>query len=130
MITKESIKSQQDVKIEKVEIPEWNDFIYVKSMSGKERDQFENEMYSRGENGEMVSNLENLRARMIVLTACDDKGNRIFKDADAEWLGEKNAAALNRIFNKANELSGFRKQDIDKLVKNSEGGQSDASTSE
>jgi len=128
MITRESLKQQKDIKIEKVEIPEWNSFVYVKSLTGKERDSFEDSMYT-GRSGEKV-NLKNLRARLVVLTMCNENGKRIFSDEDADWVGDKNAAALNRIFVKAQELSGLRQEDVERLVKNSNSAPGAESTSE
>lgn len=123
MITRDNIKEKVDLIIERVDIPEWNDFIFVRSITAEERDLFENSMYT-GQGDDRQENLKNLRARLVVLAACDEAGKRIFKDSDTEWLGRKNALAVNRIFQKAQELGGFKKEDIDTLTKNSKSGQS------
>lgn len=129
MISRDSLRKIWDMTIEKLDIPEWQDFVYVRSLTGEERDSFENSMFER-RGDDIKQNLNNLRARLVVLTACDDKGERIFSDADISWLGTRNARALERIFIKAQELSGLRKKDIEDMVKNSGKTQDASSISE
>ena len=116
-LSKEAILQQVDRKIEMVEVPEWGGVLYVRSLTGAERDQFEASIVER--NGRDVrTNLRNLRARLVVLAACDEKGEPIFTPDDAEVLGTKNAAALDRIFSVAQRLSGLRDNDVQELAEN------------
>jgi hypothetical protein len=46
-----------------------------------------------------------------------------------EALGKKSAAALNRVFEVAQRLSGITDDDVEELAKNSVGGPSDGSIS-
>jgi hypothetical protein len=62
-------------------------------------------------------NLDNVRARFAVLTICDADGVRLFTDSDAKQLGEKSAAALDRVFAVAQRLNGFSSSDVDELGK-------------
>jgi hypothetical protein len=43
----------------------------------------------------------------------------VFTDADIVALGAKNAAALNRLFEVAQRLSGLRGEDFEELLGNS-----------
>jgi hypothetical protein len=63
-------------------------------------------------------NLRNIRAKLVALTVVDEDGNRIFSDEDAEALGKKSAAALDRIFAVAQRLSGLRPEDVEELAGN------------
>ena len=63
-------------------------------------------------------NMQNVRARFAVLTICDDKGVRVFTDADAAELGKKSAAALDRVFAVAQRLNGFSQDDAEDLAGN------------
>ena len=129
MLDRKAILAKKDIKIEPVKVPEWGGSVFVKSLNGEERDDFENSMWEgRGE--DRKENMNNLRARFIVLVVCDEEGNRIFSDADAPAVGKKNAAILNKIFTVGQRLSGMTKEDVDALTKNSESGPSDVSTSE
>lgn len=129
MLNRDFIKEIKDFRIEKVEIPEWDDFVYVRSLTGTERDAFESSMYI-GKGDGRQENLKNIRARLVVLTACDENGVRIFEDKDVDWVGGKNANALDRIFIKAQELAGLRAEDVEKLAKNLESTQNEEFISE
>lgn len=117
VLTKNEILSQSDRAIEMVEAPEWGGVVFVRSLSGEERDQFEASIVER--NGRDVrTNLRNLRARLVVLAACDESGKPIFAPGDADALGAKNAAVLDRIFSVAQRLSGLRENDVQELAEN------------
>lgn len=122
MLTREQILSISDLKTQKVFVPEWNDFVYVRGLSGQERDQFEegNLVRDRDKKGAISYDvrLENARARLVVLTACDENGHRIFHDSDIEALGKKSASAITLLYNVAASLSGMTNEDLEDLLKN------------
>ena len=120
-LSKAKILAANDVKLEKVAVPEWGDDVFIKTLSGSERDAFE-EAYS-------TEKMRNFRPRFLVLTLCDDKGNRLFTDDEVNALGEKSAAVINRLFDKAWALNAFRSEDVDALGKGSETAPSASSTS-
>lgn len=120
-LNKAKILAANDTKLEKVHVPEWGDDVYIKTLSGTERDLFE-EAYSS-------EKMKNFRSRFLVLTLADDNGARLFADAEVEQLGTKSAFVLNRLFEKAWSLNAFRDADVDALGKDSPSGQSDVSTS-
>lgn len=120
-LSKSKILAANDTKLDKVNVPEWGDDVYIKTLSGTDRDLFE-DAYSRDK-------MKNFRARFLVLTLCDDKGDRLFSDEDVDSLGKKSAVVLNRLFEKAWSLNAFRGEDVEALGKDSPSGQSDASTS-
>ena len=109
MLTKAQIFEVQDVKIEKVTIPEWNGHVFVRSMTSRERDDWETG-YSKDKS--------NMRATFAARTVCDEAGGLIFTDGDIEDLGRRSASALSRIFDVASRLNGYGKQDIEELEKN------------
>lgn len=125
-LTREQILAINDIEIRKIYIPEWEDYVYVRGMTGKERDEFEASIVKqRGR--DTIVNMKNARAKLVVLCTVDEEGNRIFNKNDVELLAEKSAKALDRIFAVAQELSGISKDDMDELTKNSETDQSDDS---
>ena len=128
LLTRDAILQVQDLPTEQVHIPEWGGDVLVRALTGAERDRFEQSIVEqRGKNTRM--NLQNIRAKLVALTVVDEQGNRIFKDEDVKWLGNKSAAALDRIFEVAQRLSGLRDEDVEELAKNSESDLSDDSTS-
>lgn len=102
MISKSDILAVQDLKKEAVAVPEWGGDVFIRTMTGLERDQFEQSLSIDGQR-----RLENLRARLLVKTLVDEHGVRLFDDADAEALGGKSAAALDRCFDVAQRLNGL-----------------------
>jgi hypothetical protein len=122
-LTKDEILKADDGDVAKVEVPEWNGHVYVRTMSGTERDKFEAAFVGR--NGPMP--MANIRAKLLVMTLCDEKGNRQFADTDVGVLGRKSAKALDRAFGEAMRLNGIGEEAIEELGKPSGGGQSEDS---
>ena len=121
MLTRDAILAVDDLKREKLDVPEWGGTIYVRTLTGAERDGFEEAVY--GDKG----SLKNVRARLAALVTCDKDGKRLFLDTDIAALGAKSSAALGRIFDLGMKLNGIGKKDIEDLEKNSEGAPSAAS---
>jgi hypothetical protein len=117
MATKEEILGCNDSKIEPLDIPEWNMRVYIKTMSGTERDSFDR-MVLEGRGPDKTANIRNFRAKIAVCCICDETGNRLFKDTDVEALGGKSSIALDRIAEAASKLNALGKSDIEELEKN------------
>ncbi len=115
ILNKNDILNADDLPKELVEVPEWGGEVYVRTMSGTERDTFEATIM-----GEDYSerNYRNVRATLCSLTMVDEEGNRLFTDNEVGALGKKSAAALQRVFNVAQRLNGLSNEDVDDLAKN------------
>lgn len=124
-LTKEQILKAEDLKTEIVEVEEWGGSVNVRTMTGTERDAFEQSIVE----GKDKTNLANIRARLCAVTIVDENGNRLFNDEDVVELGKKSAAALDRVATVAQKLNGFRNKDIEELGKNLSKGQSGDSIS-
>lgn len=111
MLSRDNILAVVDLDTESVHVKQWDGDVNVRGLTAKERDHFE---ASIG----MQSNLENLRARLVVLCLVDDEGKRIFKDSDATALGEKNAQAINQLFEVCRKMSGMTDADVEELEGN------------
>jgi len=118
-LTKEQILAAQDIVREAVPVPEWGGEVLMRGLSGIERDAFEASVVHM--NGRQPRyTLNNLRAKLVALSVVDEAGERLFSDADVTALGRKSAAALERVFQVAQRLSGLSAQDIEVLSKNFE----------
>lgn len=117
LLNRDAILQVQDLPRELVEVPEWGGAIYVRGLTGAERDSFEQSIIDQRGKG-VKMNLKNIRAKLVAMCVVDEQGNRIFRDEDAELLGQKSAAALNRIFEVAQRLSGLRSEDVEELAGN------------
>lgn len=118
-LTREQILALQDLDVEEFDVPEWNDTVYLRNWTGRERDKFEQEFTGDRANGKF----HNIRASVAALTLSDDSGKRLFTEADIITLGGKSGAALDRIFTRACQKNHLLAPDIEKLEGNSEGGQ-------
>lgn len=111
----DDIVSVKDIVLEEVEVPEWGGNVYVKGLTGAERDKFEASLVlERGKSRTM--NLANIRAKLCVLTICDEKRERLFKSEEVQMLSQKSAAALQRVFIVARKLSKIENEDVEELA--------------
>lgn len=116
-LSRDDILKAEDIVTEEIEVPEWGGTVTVRGLTGRERDEFEAGIMER-RGRRMIPNVANVRAKLVVRCCVDDEGNRLFKDADAEALGDKSAGATNRIYEVAARLSGMTDEDIEELVEN------------
>lgn len=132
-LSKKQILEADDIPIDDLEVPEWGGMIRMRGLTGEQRDDYETTIMQQNEEGQWSSTkeaLQNARAKLVVLTIIDAEGKLVFDQKDVEALGKKSAVALNRVWNKARELSGLVEGDLEKLVGNSEADQSDDSSSD
>lgn len=116
------ILGEDDLPREKVAVPEWPKVreVRVRTISSAERDRLEETCQPATKGG--PRNMANFRARLAVLCVCDEKGERIFKDEDAEALGRKSGAALDRIADVAIRLNRLQPDAVEQAEKNSGSG--------
>jgi hypothetical protein len=126
ILTREQILAVQDRKTETVPVPEWGGEVLVASMMGDARDKLEAQIAST----DGPRRFERMRAKMVSAAVVDESGNLLFSETDVPALGKKSALALQRVFNVAMRLSGFRRDDIEELVGDLPDAQSASSTSD
>jgi len=108
-LNKAKILAADDVKLQEVEVREWGGTVFLKVLSGTEREYFE-ESYSD-------QKLKAFRLRFLVLALCDEKGDRLFADGEIDELGKKSAVVINRLFEAGWKLNAFREEDVEALGK-------------
>lgn len=111
MLDRKSIFKAVDLDIKTINVPEWGGEVCVRGLTARERDSFEMSIGA-------AANMDNLRARLVVLTLCDADGERVLKDSDATELGKKNAQVVNRLFEIARQMSGMSDADVEELEGN------------
>lgn len=125
-LDREQILNADDLQLQELDVPEWGGSVFIRTLSGAERDMFEADFLKHKDEGMAP----NARAKFAVLVLCDAEGTRLFQDADAAQLGQKSGAALSRIFTAAMEANYMTEEDIEELEKNSEGDLPDSSSSD
>ena len=128
LLGKEDILKVQDLQFEEVDVPEWGGKVKVRMMTGTERDSFEQSIM-KTEGKEIVRDMANMRAKLLVRTICNEDGKRIFTDKDIDVIGGKSAAALVKVFEVAQRLNKLSASDAESSEKNSESEGNASSTS-
>ena len=104
MLTRDMIFAADDLPRKEIPVPEWNGSVYVRALTGGEREQLER----------MIPNGVSA-AWLVALAACDEKGQRLFSESDVEKLAAKNSRALSRIANAAIQFNAMTSESVDEL---------------
>lgn len=120
-LDRKSILAADDVRKEKVSVPEWGGDVYLRVLSGTDRDRFE-ESYAD-------QKMKAFRLRFLLLALCDEKGERLFADDEADVLGRKSSVVINRLFEAGWKINAFTQEAVDALGEGSPSDQSGDSTS-
>lgn len=120
LLTREQIigadaKDDRDYDI--VDCPEWGGEVRLRSITGRQRDEYEQSMIQQSGSDRRV-NLRNARAKLIILCAVDEDGRPLFTSEDLTALGRKNAKPLDRLFEAAQKLVGMSDDDVKRLTEN------------
>jgi len=123
LLSRDAVLKSNDLKRKVVEVPEWGGSVLVREMTGAERDEYEASMVTEKEGGQDVrvnlAALRNLRARVVSWCAINEDGSRMFKPTDVQALGQKSAAALDRLYEAIVILSGIKEEELEVIEKNS-----------
>lgn len=104
----EILSADSQPRVLPVRVPEWGGTIYVRTLSGAERDAFENSLTG-------PRKLTNFRGRLAVLFLCDPNGKSLFTEADVEALAQKSAMALDRVMTAGLNFNAMSQAEVDQL---------------
>jgi hypothetical protein len=116
ILDKAAILAAQDIKYEVVAVPEWGGDVRVRSMTGCDRDAWEQALMA-SRSSDAKANFDNIRARMVALSVVDESGARLFDEADIVALGGKSAKALDRVYEAATRLNAIGDEEVAALGK-------------
>lgn len=112
-LSRDQILASNDFGMEKVNVPEWGGEVYIRVMSVGERDAYENEWVQNRGKG-----VESFRSKFLARCLCDEKGERLFSDADIQLLEKKSAKVMCRLWDKAMAHNSLASSDVEELAKN------------
>jgi hypothetical protein len=115
ILKRDDILLAADIKKELLPVPEWGGEVFVKALSGTERDRWETSMIQM-KGTDRTINMQNIRAKLASMAICDEDGKRLFSDNDVLALGQKSASALQRVFELAQKLSGIGDDAVEELT--------------
>jgi hypothetical protein len=120
-----------DFESKKIYVPQWKGSVYIKTMTGTERDAFESSTVKVGKDGKQEQDMGNFRARFLSNVITDENGVKLFKNArDVAMLGNKAVPALDLLFKEAQELNSMSQDDVEKLTEGFEEVPDEPSTSD
>jgi hypothetical protein len=128
LLSREDILAASDIDTKEVSVPEWGGKVMVKGLNGTQRNAFEASMV-KGQGKNASVNMQNATAKLVALTIVDNEGNHVFSQSDVEALGAKSGRALNRVYEKAAELSGLSDSDMEEMTEGFGNTQGDSFTS-
>lgn len=115
-LTRDMILRADDLRRELVHVEEWGGDVYVRMLTGGERELFEQWAMAYRDGGSSGQTPRNVRARLAVLTVCDEQGQNLFTLADVEALAAKASAPLERVFDVAWRLNRLGAGDVEALL--------------
>lgn len=118
VMSREDLLNKEELKIEKVILgPE--DCVYVRQMTGREKDTFELSVTKEDKDGMLVRDLSDFRAKLAVNTLCDEAGNLLLAPDDYELLSRNMSSfRLEIIARAAQRLNQVSEADIQAMAKN------------
>lgn len=134
LLSKQDLLAKEKLEVEKVEF-ENGDYVYVRQMTGHERDIFEASMLKkiRDGKGNVVAHetiMEDFRAKLAAITLCDEEGKSLLEMKDYTALSSNmSAKRLEKIISVAQRMNAITEQDKEEIVKNSAADQENNSNS-
>jgi len=116
ILSKDAILKVKDIKTVPEDVPEWGGTVYLREISGQDREAFERAMFS--DEGGIKKDAPPLRPALLALCLSDADGNRLFTDKEISDLAKKNGAVIARLFAKAQEVSGLGPGAVEAAEKN------------
>ncbi len=109
------IKSANDIKKEIVNVSQWEVDIEVRTMSGLDRANLLNKCIDA--KGNVIQ--EKFQTGLLIACLFDpESGERIFVDADADWLIQKSSGAIEKLASVAMRVSGLTREALADAEKN------------
>jgi len=124
-LTRDDILSIDDVVKFAVEVPEWGGTIYIKVLSGAEKESFEtftqrrlSGMGTDGKQDLSKVDIRQVRVTLLQMAIVDSTGNRLFTTDDLGKLNQKNGTVIERLVAIAQKHNGMTKESAEEIAKN------------
>ena len=128
LLNRKMLLKKEELQVVKVDLGK-DEFVYVRQMTGRERDTFEQSLIKevKDKEGNVTAydrSLQDFRAKLAVCTLSNEKGESLLEPGDYEQLSmSMSAARLEKIVNEAQKINKISEEDKEALTKNSVGGQ-------
>ena len=134
LLTRENLLRKEVLKTVQVDLG-GGQIVFVRQMTGREREQFENLLVKKISKGGKVvdyqQSMGDFRAKLAVNCLCDEKGKNLMQPGDYATLSQNMSGfKLIKIADAAGKLNGITEEDKEDMVKNSDSDQDVASSSD
>ena len=119
MLSREEILAKRDLPPVPVRVPEWGPGVYVRTLSGEQREEYESALDKRRDAKGMLS-FGTYRAMQVVYGVCNAEGVLVFTEADIPQIIKQPVKTLMKISTKFSSVNGLTEADVEALEKNSD----------
>jgi len=120
-LTFAQIIEADDIEMRRVPVPEWGGAIYMKSMTGQDRDNYiglvQARMVGSGDDRK-ISDYSGLSSHLLQKCMAKKDGSPLFSPAQVRDLQKKNSGVLNRLQTIAQEMNGLTDEEVEKYAGN------------
>ena len=109
-LTAAQIFSATKNALERVEVTEWGGHVFVRAV----RQCDFNALLAALKGSDL--NMDEKFSRFVILVACDENGNRIFKDSQYQQVIELGLPAMMRVMRAGMKFNNLSTDDVDELV--------------
>jgi hypothetical protein len=129
-LTKAEIKAVKDIEIDELYVPEWKGWVHVRGLNGTQRALINGTaIATRGVDVSLKADaLAEQQLRIAAACLVDEDGKQFYSIKEFAELGEKSAGAVQRVYEKASELSGTKPDAVEETAENSDAAQSESSS--
>ena len=119
ILSKDAILKAPDVKIEKINVPEWGGEVCLRVFSGKARETYLHNLQKRSKGNKSDDiDIRGMTALLLSMTIVDEGGKLLFDEADIDALSDKSAIVLDRLFQEALKLNRLDAGAVETVEKN------------
>lgn len=117
LLSREKLLTKEKLDVTKVDLGR-DEYVFVRQMTGRERDTFEQSIISFSKDGEVERKTEDFRSKLAVCTVCDKNGNLLLEPSDVANLSTSmSAARLEKIVEVAQKINKISAEDKEELTK-------------
>jgi hypothetical protein len=119
-LTRDDILNADDLRIEVVQVPEWGGIVYIRTLTGQQREKYVEsirKVTGQGKKQSVEIILQQSGAKLAAQTICEQGGKPLFTEADIPKLAAKSSKALQRVIDAAAKLNGID-EDAEEDAKN------------
>jgi len=115
-LSKDAIFAVNDSDAHEVDVPEWGGSILLRTMTGKQRNDYEH--WATTQSKAKVPDYRGIRERLIICCAVTEDGKPLFTEGDLSKLAEKNSEVIDRLHTKCRVICGMDEDAVEDAVKN------------